>query len=118
MRRALTVIDGILAGEDEGPLAPADRPLGVVIASLDPVAADLVATRLMGFDEDRIPKIREAMADSGPRITGVRSPKGVLVAESQRGSFEAEETSLSSLRAERAFRPHIGWRGHVERRAS
>ncbi len=118
VRRALTVIDGILAGEDEGPLAPADRPLGVVIASLDPVAADLVATRLMGFDEDRIPKIREAMTDSGPRITAVRSPKGVLVVESQRGSFEARETSLSSLRADRPFRPHIGWRGQLERQAS
>jgi len=45
VRRILTVIDGIVAGEGEGPLAPADVPLGVVVASEDPVAADLAAIR-------------------------------------------------------------------------
>ena len=34
---------GSVAGEGEGPLATNNRRLGVVIASLDPVAADLVA---------------------------------------------------------------------------
>ncbi len=51
VRTVLTVIDGVIAGEGEGPLAPSDVPLGVVLAATDPVALDLAAVRLMGFDE-------------------------------------------------------------------
>ena len=51
VRRALHVIDGIVAGEGEGPLAPHDRPLGAIVAATDPLALDLACVRLMGFDE-------------------------------------------------------------------
>jgi hypothetical protein len=113
IRRALTVIDGIVAGEGQGPLAPDDRPLGVVLAALDPVALDLVALRLMGFDEMRIPKVREAMAATTGRITGVRSPEDVVVVEDA-GDGTAERR-LDALEAETSFAAHPGWRGHVER---
>ena len=53
----LTIIDGVLAGEGEGPLAPGDVPLGAILAGTDPVAVDCLAVRLMGFDER---KTREA----------------------------------------------------------
>jgi hypothetical protein len=114
VRTVLTVIDGIVAGEGEGPLAPSDRPLGAVIAALDPVAADLVAVALMGFDEDRIPKIREAMLDEGLRITAVRSPADVGVHEVRDGG-EPTCRTVESLRSGEPFVAHSGWRGHVER---
>jgi uncharacterized protein (DUF362 family) len=51
VRKVLTILDGIVAGEGEGPLAPRDVPLGVVLAATDPIALDLLALRVMGFDE-------------------------------------------------------------------
>jgi Domain of unknown function (DUF362) len=36
VRTVLTVIDGVIAGEGEGPLAPSDVALGVVLAATDP----------------------------------------------------------------------------------
>ena len=115
-RRALTVLDGVVAGEDEGPLAPSDRPLGAIIASTDPIAADLVAVRLMGFDERRIPKIRAAMDDEGPRITEVRDTNQVRVFGSDRPGGQPHEFGLSEIVCDAVFLAHRGWRGHIERR--
>lgn len=115
VRSVLTVIDGVVAGEGEGPLAPSDRPLGAVVAAVDPVAADLVAIALMGFDERKIPKVREAMDDTGLRVTGVRSPDDVEVVEVDAASFETRSRSVDGLRSEESFVAHPGWRGHLER---
>jgi uncharacterized protein (DUF362 family) len=115
VRRVLTILDGVVAGEGDGPLAPRDVPLGVVIASCDPVALDLVAVRLMGFDENRIPKLREAMQDAGPRVTDVRRSEDVRVFEVSTESFAMQARGLDELGAERCFAPHPGWRGFIER---
>jgi uncharacterized protein (DUF362 family) len=92
-------------------------PLGAVLAATDPVALDLAALRLMGFDEGRIPKVREPMRDTHLRVTDVREPGDVEVVEVSAGSFEARPLSLGELRCERPFLPHAGWVGHVERGA-
>jgi uncharacterized protein (DUF362 family) len=114
-RRVLTVIDGIVAGEGEGPLAPVDVPLGVILASTDPVALDLACVRLMGFDEAKIPKIRESMGDEGLRITAVRRPADVAVHELDPGTGELHTRALDALDPPRIFDAHPGWRGHLER---
>lgn len=115
-RRALTVIDGVVAGEGEGPLAPDDRPLGVILTSLDPVALDLAAIRLMGFDEELLPKVREAMASPLLPVTRVQHPHDVLVVTAE-GGGPLREQSLDALDPGESFRAHPGWRGHVERRS-
>ncbi len=114
VRTVLNVIDGVVAGEDEGPLAPADRPLGAVIASTDPIAADLVALGLMGFRWERIPKIREAMADEVASVTSVRRTSDVIVGEVAEASDRREDRSLAEIGTDRPFRPHVGWRGTLE----
>ena len=115
MRRVLTVLDGVVAGEGEGPLAPRDVPLGVVLASADPLALDLAAVRLMGFDEARLPKLQGAMTARELRVTEVRAPGDVEVGEVDPASFSLAMRSLDALHAPRCFEAHPGWRGHVER---
>jgi uncharacterized protein (DUF362 family) len=109
------VIDGIVAGEGDGPLAPRDRPLGVILAALDPVALDLAAIRLMGFDERRIPKVCEAMACNSLRVTQVRHPDAVVVVEASAQGAALREHSLGALEADASFLAQAGWRGHVEK---
>jgi len=118
VRTVLTVLDGIVAGEGEGPLAPRDRPLGAVLAATDPVALDLLAIRLMGFDERRIAKVREALRDPGLRLTAVEKPGDVRVCEADARSFAVAERRLEALAAEKPFLAHPGWRGHVERESA
>jgi uncharacterized protein (DUF362 family) len=118
VRTVLTVMDAVVAGEGEGPLATSDVPLGAVIAALDPIALDLVALRLMGFDESKIPKVSQPIRDVDLRITEVRSPEDVAVFEVQADSYEERPRRLDEIRSERVFLAHPGWVGHVEKTAS
>jgi uncharacterized protein (DUF362 family) len=54
------IADGIIAMEGNGPLNGTPRQLGKIVLSNDPVAADATCARLMGFEPNRIPHIREA----------------------------------------------------------
>jgi uncharacterized protein (DUF362 family) len=117
VRTVLSVMDAIVAGEGQGPLAPHDVSLGVILAATDPVALDLVAIRLMGFAEEKIPKVREAMRDEGLRVTGVHFAADVVVTEVRAADFKARERSLEEIVCERPFSPHSGWRGQIEGRA-
>jgi len=116
VRAVLSILDGIVGGEGDGPLALRDRPLGVVLASLDPVALDLVAVALMGYRAEAIPKIREAMAAPSLRVTAVRSAEDVAVTEVDVASFAAAPRPLSELRTATPFAAHPGWRGALEAR--
>ncbi|HMP76424.1 MAG TPA: DUF362 domain-containing protein [Kiritimatiellia bacterium] len=110
-RRMLCVVDGILAGDHEGPLAPSAKPAGCIVLGENPLAVDLATTRLMGFDVERIKTFSLRAAD---RDFGVRelTQMEVLV----RGERVDPATFFS---AEWAcpippFVPHSGWIGHVE----
>jgi hypothetical protein len=92
--RYLTLIDGIIAGEGDGPMEADARPCGVIIAGTHPVAADFVATRLMGFDVEKTPVIRE-----GLRVFQL-SPADIEVVPELGETFR--------------FKPHFGWAGHIE----
>ena len=118
IRKVLTVMDAIIAGEGDGPLAPTNVPLGSVIAATDPIALDLVALRLMGFDEQNIPKIREPMADQRLRITSVSNPEDVVVYEVDARTHEVHRRPLNEIRCEHVFLAHRGWIGHIERKSA
>ncbi len=114
-RPVLTLLDGIVAGDGNGPLAPNDVPLGIVLASTDPIALDLVAIRLMGFDERRIPKVAASMASEELRVTQVRSSADVEVGEAGRGPDPVCVYALDAIEPLRPFKPHPGWLNHIER---
>ncbi len=54
----LVVIDGMVGMEGLGPGYGKAKKMGVVAASADALAADVVAARLMGFDPREIPHLR------------------------------------------------------------
>ena len=54
-RQIINIVDGIMGGEGQGPLAPKAKRCGIIICGYDSLKVDLVATRLMGFDEQKIP---------------------------------------------------------------
>jgi len=96
-------------------MGPGD-PLGAVVAGTDPVAVDLAAVRLMGFDAEQIPKLMGPIQDEGPRITRVRDVHGdVAVFEVAADSDGAiSQKRLDEISSPHAFDPHFGWRKHIE----
>jgi uncharacterized protein (DUF362 family) len=65
------IADGVIAMEGNGPLNGVPRQLGKIVLSNDPVAADATCARLMGFEPNRVPHIREASRFLGNSITAL-----------------------------------------------
>jgi len=57
---ALTLMDGIVGMEGNGPGSGTPRPIGLLAASADAVALDAVIMHLMGMDPLRLPTLRSA----------------------------------------------------------
>ena len=61
-RRVVHLVDAIVAGHGDGPLAPQDLPLGLLFGGSNAAALDLVAAHLLAYDVSRLPLVREAFA--------------------------------------------------------
>jgi uncharacterized protein (DUF362 family) len=57
---ALTIIDGIVAMEGQGPIRGPSRPLGWLIGGTDPIACEMTCCRLIGLEPEQVPMIRTA----------------------------------------------------------
>ena len=53
-RRYFSVVDGIIAGEGQGPFCPTSKNANTLIVGEDLLATDIVATRYMGFNPEKI----------------------------------------------------------------
>jgi uncharacterized protein (DUF362 family) len=69
-KRVISILDGIVAGEGEGPLTPTPKPLGLLIAGANPAYVDAVAARLMGYSVARVPTVYHALYHRHSRFAG------------------------------------------------
>jgi uncharacterized protein (DUF362 family) len=108
-RTILTVIDGIIGGERNGPLVPTEKKAGVVIAGLNPLATDIVGTRMMGFDWRKLKYIVNLLENKhfGFFVENVEQIKVSSNISEWQDIFQENDKLL-------AFAPHPGWVGHVE----
>ncbi len=111
-RGLFCLVDGIIGGEGDGPLAPEPVAAGVVLGGRDPVGVDCVASTLMGFDVRKIRLLQQALADRQRRqpVTSV-TPETIRVTEGGTQWSLEEYARRRNLR----FEPHPGWKGCVER---
>lgn len=66
----LNIVDGIVAGEGEGPLSPVPRPLGILIGGKNPACVDAVMGKLMGYDIGRVPSVHYSLRDGRSKFSG------------------------------------------------
>jgi len=109
-RNLLVLVDGLIAGDGEGPLEPRERRCGLVIAGTRAVEVDTVVAGLMGFDFLKIPLIREGWSVRDYPVCG-----GELDALTVRSNVP----QWAGLAAGQAvdhldFMPPSGWKGHIE----
>lgn len=60
VRPALSIMDGVVGMDGQGPAAGRRKSFGVILASADPVALDAVACSIAGFDPMIVPTLRLA----------------------------------------------------------
>ncbi|HEX6285500.1 MAG TPA: DUF362 domain-containing protein, partial [Pyrinomonadaceae bacterium] len=59
-RRVVHLADAVVAGQGDGPLAPQPLPLGLLFAGNNAAAVDWFGARLLGYDPQLVPIVREA----------------------------------------------------------
>jgi len=69
-REEISIVDAVVAGQGEGPLAPDPLATGAVFAVRNPVVGDFLGARLLGFDPARIPLLQHAGDDMRWRVGG------------------------------------------------
>jgi uncharacterized protein (DUF362 family) len=84
-RPALCVVDALIAGEGDGPIANLPRWCGCILASADPVATDVTIARLLGRDWTKL----EFAGAAERRGLGVRQPIQYLGVPLEEVAFQA-----------------------------
>ena len=110
--RYLTVVNGIVAGEGDGPMAADAIAAGLVVAGFNPVAADTVCATIMNFDYRKLPMLANVW-QSTPHCLASFAPRQICCRSNVNdwnGSWDKFERAPCI-----AFRPHFGWRGEIER---
>jgi hypothetical protein len=108
--RYLAVVDGIVGGEGNGPMAADPKPCGVIIAGTNPVAVDCVAATTMGFDFRKLRLLSEAFRTRAPSLVGFAADAITVVS-----NRDAWHGPMAEMDDTFAFRPHFGWVGSIER---
>ncbi len=110
-RRMLCLVDGIVAGEGNGPMDPIPKSVGTIVAGMNPVAVELTCARLMGFDYTRMPLLRRALekdhflAMTAFEYEDIRCRSNVSEFDRPLHEFQRQRES---------FQPHFGWQGYIE----
>jgi uncharacterized protein (DUF362 family) len=112
-RRYLCLLDGIIAGEGNGPMAPDPKPCGVIAASTHPVALDMICATLMGFDWRKLRLLTGAFELRRRNFVPFR-PEDIRVVS----NVEAWRGGVDDMGDVFHFKPHFGWTGAIERRSS
>jgi uncharacterized protein (DUF362 family) len=95
-RAVVSILDGLVAGEGNGPLQPLPVEACALVAARNPFLVDFAMARMMGFDAGKIRLLANYR----------RFPHAPFTA------FEPEDfTAIPTLQR---FLPSPGWKGHIE----
>ncbi|MBK5291190.1 MAG: DUF362 domain-containing protein [Acidobacteriia bacterium] len=110
-RSILSLVDGVLAGDRDGPLAPTPRPAGMLLAGFNPVAVDLAMARVMGFRHQAIATLRHALnREHEYPLVNFEACDLQTISNQRRWNGLHPDRSGAHL----GFVPNKGWQGHIE----
>ena len=110
-RKYLCIADAIISGEGEGPLHPAPIETDLLLVSDNPVAIDLTAAEIMGFDYKKIPSIYMALNKE------MRWKLADFTYEDFSTELDGQTVPIEKLheRFSYHFKATSGWAGHIEK---
>jgi uncharacterized protein (DUF362 family) len=104
-RSFFSIIDGVIAGEKQGPLSPTRKDAGVLIAGDDMPLTDGVATMLMGFDPLKLKLMREAIGQREYPLSDYEKYDDVVTVSNCQAYSDIASLKTNNL----DFEPPIGW---------
>jgi hypothetical protein len=109
-RLPLTIVDGLVAGEGDGPLRPDPRNAGILMVGYEAPWLDYFGALLMGYEPEKIPQIRHAVdhAVALPLTTMRRQDVDLRCEPSDLADGLARGIPMSE-----PFVPPAGWARHL-----
>jgi uncharacterized protein (DUF362 family) len=111
-RNMFCLIDGIIAGEKKGPLSPDENRAGCLIGGENPIAVDLVAARLMGFDINKIKQLNLSNFEKMDFSIKSLSEIDISIDDITINGKDFFNRNFKDKLLD--FVPHPGWVNHIE----
>jgi len=107
-RRVLHVVDAVIAGQGDGPLASDSLPLNLILAGENAAAIDWVGSFLLGYDAGKIPLSVHSLENFRWRIADFQTKDIELL-----GDWAGNQTAknLIELAKTQKVKHPAGWRG-------
>ena len=108
-RHYFSIIDGIIGGEQEGPIYPTPKPCGVLIGGFDPFLVDITGTTLMGFEYHKIPQFSNLPSLDRYKISEYTEHDIDLITNAKEfeGLFKEKNNRYFN------FKPSRGWKEYL-----
>lgn len=106
-RKTFSIIDGVMGGENNGPLEPDPVKSGVILAGQDLLLTDIVTSKLMGFD---FKKLKQFNYFNKFIKTILNHPEKVKIFSNIKAHRKALIKSHSKYYN---YRPHPGWGSYL-----
>lgn len=104
-RKYFCVVDGIVAGEGDGPLEPTAKHAGYMACGLNPFLVDYICAYNMGFDPEKIPVIYNAK----------NSNQFAYTIKEENIVCEVDNEAIDYRTLNMNFEPQKNWKGYIER---
>ena len=111
-RNIFIVADMIVSGENEGPVEPTRKAVGLIAVGEDPVCFDEVMSKIMGMDPKKIPTLRQARSTRANFSLTEKDSEAIVY--SNNPNWDKKCTSELCYDDVFHFIPAIGWIGHIE----
>jgi len=110
-RTVVSIVDGIIGGEGDGPLSPIPKHVGTLIGGDDILAVDIATATYMGFDYRKLRMLYEPLQDKGSRWRlNNADPDSTIVLSND---VSLNKSTIATCYRHR-FLPHRHWKGHIE----
>lgn len=108
-RNILSIVDGIIAGEGDGPMSPEPQNIGTLIGGENILAVDTAASTLIGFDYEKIKMIKYGWKEKKYPLALFDINDTKIISNDKSLN---DKNVISCVKYH--FKPHRNWRGHIE----
>lgn len=106
-RKVLHIVDAVVAGQGDGPLASDALPMGLILAGENATALDWVGAHLLGYDARKIPLLKHSFDDFRWQIADFK-PNEIEMCGDWKENLTAE--NLLSMAEKQTIVHPSGWR--------
>lgn len=110
-KHILSIVDGLIAGEGEGPLDSIPKSLGILIGSQNPLLVDYVIAKIIGYDISKIPLIFQGLNHQKSNFSSIELESiYVNVIENDK----TKKIKITDIDIFENFKIPLGWMGSIK----